>query len=59
MRETQVPFLSVNRWNATACLTLTATLLAVVPAAQPGETADPLPVTEVASGLYAHIGALL
>jgi quinoprotein relay system zinc metallohydrolase 2 len=53
-----VPFQSANRWNATACLTLVATLLAVMPAARPGETADPLPVTEVASGLYAHIGAV-
>ena len=54
----QVPFQSVNRWNATACLTLVATLLAVAPAARSGETAEPLPVTEVASGLYAHIGAI-
>src|SRR5262249_42272426 len=54
----QVTFQSANRWNATACLTLVATLLAVMPAARPGETADPLPVTEVASGLYAHIGAV-
>jgi len=44
--------------NAIAWLTVLATLLAVVPAARPGETADPLPVTEVASGLYAHIGAI-
>ena len=51
-------FQSANRWNVTACLTLVATLLAVMPAARPGETADPLPVTEVASGLYAHIGAI-
>jgi glyoxylase-like metal-dependent hydrolase (beta-lactamase superfamily II) len=29
-----------------------------MPAARPGETADPLPVTEIASGLYAHIGAI-
>jgi hypothetical protein len=53
-----VPFQSANRWNATGCLTLVATLLAVIPAARPGETADPLPVTEIASGLYAHIGAV-
>ena len=53
-----MPFQSVRRWNATACLTLLATLLGVMPAARPGETADPLPVTEVASGIYAHIGAI-
>jgi hypothetical protein len=54
----RVPFQSANRWNATGCLTLVATLLAVIPAARPGETADPLPMTEIASGLYAHIGAV-
>ena len=53
-----MPFQSANRWNATGCLTLVATLLAVIPATRPGETADPLPVTEIASGLYAHIGAV-
>ena len=53
-----MPFQSVRRWNATARLTLLATLLGVMPAARPGETADPLPVTEVASGIYAHIGAI-
>ncbi len=53
-----MPCQSVSRWNATACLTLLATLLGVMPAARPGETADPLPVTEVASGVYAHIGAI-
>ncbi len=50
-----MPFRS---WNGTACLAAVATLLAVMPAARPGEAADPLPVTEVASGLYAHIGAI-
>src|SRR5438552_6651683 len=54
----RVPFQSANRWNATGCLTLVATLLAVIPATRPGETADPLPVTEIASGIYAHIGAV-
>jgi quinoprotein relay system zinc metallohydrolase 2 len=39
-------------------LTFLATLLAVVPSARPSETADPLTVTEVASGVYAHIGAI-
>ena len=29
-----------------------------MPAARPGETADPLPVTEVAPGIYVHIGAI-
>src|SRR5262245_35782827 len=53
-----MPFQSVRRWNATARLTLLATLVGVMPAARPGETADPLPVTEVASGIYAHIGAI-
>src|SRR3984893_7161726 len=51
-------FQSVRPWNATACLTLLGTLLGVMPAARPGETADPVPVTEVASGIYAHIGAI-
>src|SRR5258708_31883590 len=53
-----MPFESVRPRSATACLTLLATLLGVMPAARPGETADPLPVTEVASGIYAHIGAI-
>src|SRR5712691_8235556 len=47
-----------NRWNAAPCLALVATLLAVIPAARPDEAADPLPVIEVAPGLYAHIGAI-
>jgi quinoprotein relay system zinc metallohydrolase 2 len=34
------------------------TLLAAMPDARPGEAADPLPVTEVAPGLYVHIGAI-
>jgi len=54
----QMPAHSTNRWNATLCLALAATLLAAMPAARPGEAADPLPVTEVASGLYVHIGAI-
>jgi len=29
-----------------------------MPAARPSEAADPLPVTEVVPGLYAHIGAI-
>ena len=45
-------------WNGTACLASVAALLAVVQAARPGEAADPLPVTEVAPGLYAYIGAI-
>src|SRR6516164_4446661 len=53
-----MPFQSANQWNATACLTLVATLLSVMPAARSGETLDPLPVTEIASGLYAHIGVI-
>src|SRR6201989_1352024 len=51
-------FQSVRPWNAIACLTLLGTLLGVMPAARPGETADPLPVTEVASGIYVYIGAI-
>src|SRR5947209_18729876 len=50
-------FQSVRPWNAIACLTLLGTLLRVMPAARPGETADPLPVTEVASGIYVYSGA--
>ena len=50
-------FHSANRWNAIACASVMM-LLAAVPDARPGEAADPLPVTEVASGLYAHIGAI-
>ena len=53
-----MPFQLTNQWNATACLILIATLLAVMSAARSGETFDPLPVTEVASGVYAHIGVI-
>ena len=53
-----MPCRSGNRWNATPCLALVATLLAAMPAARPSEAADPLPVTEVVPGLYAHIGAI-
>src|SRR5262249_10515291 len=45
-------------WNASGCFNLVATLLAVMPAARPGKTADSLPVFAVASGLDAHIGAV-
>ena len=54
----QMPCRSGNRCSAAACLALVATLLAAMPAAWPGEAADPLPVTEVAPGLYVHIGAI-
>jgi quinoprotein relay system zinc metallohydrolase 2 len=37
---------------------LVATLLVATPDARAGETADPLPVTEVVPGLYVHIGAV-
>jgi quinoprotein relay system zinc metallohydrolase 2 len=50
-----MPFRSCS---GTACLAAVATHLAVMPAAWPGAAADALPVTEVASGLYAHIGAV-
>ena len=53
-----MPCHSANRWNVTACLALVMTFLAAMPDARPGEAADPLPVTEVAPGLYAHIGAI-
>jgi quinoprotein relay system zinc metallohydrolase 2 len=53
-----MPLQSANRWKAIACLAFAAALLAVMPAARPGEAPDPLPVTEVASGLYAHVGAI-
>src|SRR5689334_12612320 len=49
-------FQSVRLWKATACLKLLVTLLGVMPAARGGETADPLPVTEIASGIYVYIG---
>jgi hypothetical protein len=51
-----------NRRNAVTCLSLLAALVAAllvaVPAARPDEAADPLPVTELAPGVYAHIGAI-
>src|SRR5436305_3526514 len=56
--DDQMSFQSVRLWKATACLTLLVTLLGDMPAARGGETADPLPVTEVASGVYVYIGAI-
>jgi len=53
-----MPFHSATQWSATACLASVAALLAAMPAARPGEAVDPLPVTEVASGLYVHVGAV-
>ena len=47
-----------HRWKAVPCLVLVAMLLAPVPAAVLGEAADPLPMTEVAPGVYAYIGAI-
>jgi quinoprotein relay system zinc metallohydrolase 2 len=49
---------SAKRWNAVACLASVVTLLGAMPNAWPAEAADPLPVTELAPGLYAHIGAI-
>ena len=49
---------SSNRWNAIACVAAAVALLGAMPGAGKGETAAPLPVTEVASGLYVHIGAI-
>ncbi len=48
---------AANRWNAIACASV-LTLLAAMPDARPSHAADPLPVYEVASGLYVHIGAI-
>jgi metallo-beta-lactamase superfamily protein len=53
-----MPVRTARRWSPTACLALVAMLLATMPAARPGASPDPLPVTEVAPGLYAHIGAI-
>jgi quinoprotein relay system zinc metallohydrolase 2 len=47
-----------TRRNPARGLVLAAMLLAGTPAARPGEAVDPLPVIEVASGLYVHIGAV-
>ena len=49
-------FALVRLWKATTCLTLLVTLLGVIPTARGAETADPLPVTEIASGIYVYIG---
>jgi quinoprotein relay system zinc metallohydrolase 2 len=53
-----MPFRTAMRRSPTACLALVAMLLATMPVARPNELLAPLPVTEVASGLYAHIGAI-
>ena len=53
-----MPLHSANRWNAIARLASIMMLLGAMPDARPGEAADPLPVTEIAPGLYAHIGAI-
>jgi quinoprotein relay system zinc metallohydrolase 2 len=53
-----MPLRTARRWSPTACLALVAMLLATMPGARPGESPDPLPVTEVASGLYVHIGVI-
>src|SRR5215467_12214971 len=58
LREMIMPFELANQWNVTPCLTLVVMLLAGMPAARSGETSNPLPVTEVAPGLYAHIGVI-
>jgi quinoprotein relay system zinc metallohydrolase 2 len=54
----QAPLCPVKRSNAIAGLAAVVTLLGAVPEAWPGEAADPLPVTEVAPGVYTHIGAI-
>jgi len=54
-----MPFHLADDCSATACsLALAAAFLAVMPAARAGDAADPLPVTEIAPGLYAHIGTI-
>jgi quinoprotein relay system zinc metallohydrolase 2 len=53
-----MPCHSAHRWTAIACLASVITFLAAMPDARPREAADPLPVTEVSPGLYAHIGAI-
>jgi quinoprotein relay system zinc metallohydrolase 2 len=53
-----MPCHSRIRRNAARGLVLAAMLLAGTLAARPGEAVDPLPVIEVASGLYVHIGAV-
>src|SRR5215831_5979420 len=47
-----------HRRNVVFCLSLVAILLAAVPVARSAKAAGPLPLTEVAPDLYAHIGAL-
>jgi quinoprotein relay system zinc metallohydrolase 2 len=47
-----------TRRNAARGLVLAAMLLAGALAARPGEAVNPLPVIEVASGLYVHIGVI-
>jgi quinoprotein relay system zinc metallohydrolase 2 len=56
--ETSMRLQSVNSLIASASLILAAVLLAAIPAARPDEAADPLPLVEVASGVFAHIGAI-
>src|SRR5687767_5271248 len=55
--DAQMAFHSANRCDAIACASVMM-LLAAMPHARSGEAADPLPVTEIASGVYAHIGAI-
>ena len=47
-----------TRRNVARGLLLAAMLLVGTLAARPGEAVDPLPVIEVASGLYVHIGTI-
>src|SRR5262245_58625552 len=61
--DSQMPLPSAARWPAIAGAAATvmlsaAILLGAVPEASPAEAAAPLPVTEVAPGLYAHTGAV-
>jgi quinoprotein relay system zinc metallohydrolase 2 len=49
---------SAKRWILTACRALVAALPFGAIAGGPAVAADPLPMTEVAPGLYIHIGAI-
>ena len=49
---------SFDRRSAIASIALVMTLLAALLDARPGQAADPLSVTELAPGIYVHIGAV-
>jgi quinoprotein relay system zinc metallohydrolase 2 len=49
---------SFDRRSAIASIVLVMTLLAALPGARSGQAADPLSVTELAPGIYVHIGVV-